>query len=105
MPTTGIALLGYAGLALLITGWLVVSFAEPGPRRAIVEWLGACGMYLALLSLFVALTLRAQESGSTPGLVGFGFLVALFGSGLVVSLVQTLIALRQPRQRMHSATH
>jgi hypothetical protein len=105
MPTTGIAIAGYAGLALLILAWLVVSFSAPSPRRAIVEWLGACGLYLALVSLFTSLSLRAQASGSTAALVAFGFLLALFGSGLVVSLVQTLLAFRTPGRVTSSATH
>lgn len=96
MPTTGVAWIGYSGLAVLIIGWLVVSFSRPGPRREIVEWVSACGLYLALLALFVNLSMRAQASGSTAALMAFGFLVALFGSGLVVTLVQTLLALRSP---------
>ena len=105
MPTTGIAMVGYAGLGLLILAWLVVSFSAPSPKRAIVEWLGACGLYLALVSLFTSLSLRAQASGSTAALVAFGFLLALFGSGLVVSLVQTLLAIRTPGRATTSATH
>ncbi|MGI9591470.1 MAG: hypothetical protein ACR2P8_08885 [Myxococcota bacterium] len=105
MPISGVALLGAVGLTLLVVSWLVVSFSEPGPRRVVVEWIGACGMYTALLALFVNLSLRAQESGSTPALLAFGFLVALFGSGLVVSLVQGLFALRGPARATSSATH
>ena len=105
MSISGVALLGAVGLALLVISWLVVSFSEPGPRRAVVEWIGACGMYAALLALFVILSLRAQESGSTPAMVAFGFLVALFGSGLVVSLVQGAFALRGPGRATSSATH
>ena len=56
--------------------------------------------------LNAALALRAQASGSTAGIVGFGLLLALFGSGLVVSLVQTLLALRNSgRLTTDSATH
>ena len=105
MPISGVALTGAVGLVLLVVSWLVVSFSEPSPRRVVVEWFGACGMYLALLALFVNLSLRAQASGSTPAMVAFGFLVALFGSGLVVSLVQGLFALRGPSRATSSATH
>lgn len=106
MPTSGIAMLGYAGVALVVAAWLVVSLSSASARRTIVEWLGACGLYLALVSLFVSLSLRAQASGSTAALAAFGFLVALFGSGLVVSLVQMLLALRSPgRSAAQSATH
>ena len=105
MPTTGIAMVGYAGLGLLVIAWLVVSFTGESQRRTIVEWLGTCGMYLALLCLFAGLSQRAQQDGSTAALAAFGFLVALFGSGLVVSLVQTLLALRGPVGASGSATH
>jgi len=105
LPTTGIAMLGYAGVGMLIAAWLFVSFSQPSPKRVLVEWFGTCGLYLALVSLFVSLSLRAQESGSTPALVAFGFLVALFGSGLVVSLVQTVLALRTPGRLTTSATN
>ncbi len=90
----------------MVLAWLFVSFTDPSPKRTVVEWFGACGLYLALVSLFTNLSLRAQESGSTAGLVAFGFLLALFGSGLVVSLVQTLLAFRAPSGRASAdATH
>ena len=96
MPINGIAIAGYLGVALVVVAWLFVSFSAPGPRRAVIEWVGACGLYLALVSLFTRLSMRASESGSTAALVAFGFLLALFGSGLVVSLVQTALAIRSP---------
>ena len=106
MPTTPIAITGYVGLAIVVTAWLVVSFTAPGARRTVVEWLGTCGLYLALVSLFTNLSLRAQESGSTAAVLAFGFLLALFGSGLVVSLVQALLAIRGPTGRASAdATH
>jgi hypothetical protein len=84
----------------------VVSFLAPSRTRSLIEWVGACGLYLALVSLFTNLALRAQASGSTAGLVGFGLLLALFGSGFVVSLVQTALALRTSgRLTTDSATH
>lgn len=86
--------IGFSGLAVLVAGWLIVSFAAPGPRRERIEWLAACGMYMALLSLFVHLSLRAYENGSTVALVAFGFLVLFFASGLVVCLNQTIASLR-----------
>jgi hypothetical protein len=105
LPTTGVALIGYAGLGMLIVAWLVVSFSAPSPRRVLVEWFGACGLYLTLVSLFVHLSLTAQAEGSTPAMVAFGFLVALFGSGLVVTLVQALLAFRAPGRVSSNATH
>jgi hypothetical protein len=106
MPVTGIAIAGYVGVALVVIAWLLVSFTAASPKRAVIEWIGACGLYLALVSLFTNLSLRAQASGSTAALVGFGFLLALFGSGLVVSLVQALLAARGPSGRASAdATH
>ena len=85
---------GRIGVMLVVLAWLVVSFTSPSQRRAVVEWFGACSLYLALASLFTNLSLLAQEKGNTVGMLGFGFLVALFASGLVVSLVQMALALR-----------
>ena len=47
---TPIAIAGYAGAGLVVIAWLVVSFTAPSPKRAVVEWLGACGLYLALVA-------------------------------------------------------
>ena len=87
-------IIGFSGLAVLVLGWLVISFSEPGPRRERFEWIAACGMYAALLSLFVHLSLRAYESGSTVALVAFGFLVSFFSLGFVICAHHTLAALR-----------
>jgi len=86
--------IGFSGLAVLVIGWLVISFSAPGQRRERLEWIAACGMYVALLSLFVHLSLRAYESGSTVALVAFGFLVVFFSAGLIVCLNHTVAALR-----------
>ena len=103
---TGLGIAGCAGVGLVVVAWLFVSFTAPSPKRTVVEWIGACGLYLALVALFTNLSLRAQASGSTAALVAFGFLLALFGSGLVVSLVQTLLAVRGPSGRASAdATH
>ena len=50
MSTIGIV--GWCAVAVLVVGWLVVSFSGPGPRRAVIEWLSASAMYLALSMLF-----------------------------------------------------
>ena len=103
---TGVSMVGYVGAGLVVLAWLFVSFSAPSPKRAVVEWLGACGLYVALVALFTNLSLKAQAAGSTAALVAFGFLLALFGSGLVVSLVQTLLAVRGPNGRASAdATH
>jgi hypothetical protein len=99
-------IIGFSGLAVLVIGWLVISFSSPGPRRERLEWIAACGMYAALLSLFVHLSLRAWENGSTAALVAFGFLVLFFSSGFSVCLHHTLAALRgKTGKGPESATH
>ena len=106
LPVSPIAIVGYAGVTVVVIAWLFVSFTAPSERRTVVEWIGASGLYLALVALFTNLALRAQASGSTAALVGFGFLLALFASGLVVSVVQTLMAVRGPSGRVSAdATH
>lgn len=97
--------IGYSGLALLIVTWLVVSFSQPGPRRAVFEWLGAFGLYVALLSLFVNLLGRALANDSLVGMIAFGFLTVMFSLGLVLSLVQMLGSLRGPAKTVSSATN
>ena len=98
--------IGFTGLAVLVIGWLIVSFTQPGPRRERVEWMAACGMYAALLSLFVHLTIRAYERDSEPAMLAFGFLVLFFTSGFGVCLNQTISALRGRRTKgAESATN
>jgi hypothetical protein len=100
-----IGIVGFGALGLLVVLWLVVSFSEPGPRRDVLEWLATTCLYVTLTMLFLNLVLRAHGSGSTLGLVAFGFLGALFGCGCVVSLVQTLRSLRTSSQAQASATN
>jgi protein-S-isoprenylcysteine O-methyltransferase Ste14 len=100
-----IAWTGCAALAVVVVGWLVVSFSRPGPRRERVEWLAACGLYVALLMLFVHLVQKALASGSTLALLAFGFLALLFALGLLVCLAYTLGAFRAPRRANPSATN
>jgi len=87
-------LIGWGAAAVLVVGWLVVSFTAPGPRRAVIEWLSASAMYLALSMLFWNLILGAWGSGSHFALVAFGFLGLMFGMGLCVALYNTLRVLR-----------
>ena len=58
-------MIGWGAVALLVAGWLIVSFSPPGPRRAIVEWLSASAMYLALSMLFWNLILRSWRAATT----------------------------------------
>ncbi len=85
--------------------WLLVSFSEPGPRRDVLEWLGATAMYVALLALFLNLISTAREAGNTLALLAFGFLAVLFGIGLVVSLVNTVRSRQGRGKRQSSATN
>jgi hypothetical protein len=101
-----IGLIGWGAVAVLVLGWLVVSFSGPGPRRAIIEWVSATAMYLALCMLFSNLILRAWNGGNHFALVAFGFLGLMFGMGLCVSLYNTLRVLRGGGQSADaSATH
>ena len=97
--------MGCAGLAVVVVGWLVVSFSRPGPRRERVEWVAACGLYVTLLMLFAHLVQKALASDSTLALVAFGFLAVIFAIGLLVCLAYTLAAFRAPRRANPSATN
>jgi hypothetical protein len=99
-------MVGWAAAAVLVVGWLVVSFSAPGPRRAVIEWLSASAMYLALSMLFWNLILKAWASGNHFALVAFGFLGLMFGMGLCVALFNTLRTLRGGAEGADaSATH
>ena len=104
MSTIGI--IGWGAVAVLVLGWLVVSFSGPGPRRAVIEWVSASAMYLALSMLFWNLIMKAWSSGNHFALVAFGFLGLMFGAGLCVSLFNTLRVMRGGAQSADvSATH
>jgi len=83
---------GFSAVAVLVVGWLAVSFLPAGAARTRMAWLSATAMYVAFSSLFSSLLMRAREADSLPGTLGFGFLTALFVAGLVVALVRTLRA-------------
>ena len=100
-----IAPVGYTGLGVLVVAWLVLSFLGPGRLRVLLEWVGSCGMYVALLMLFSHLLQRAVASDSLGGKIGFGFLVVFFSAGLVLCVVHTLLALRTSTRPLESATH
>lgn len=97
--------IGGCALAVLVVGWLVVSFSEPGRNRTVVEWLSATAMYAVLFLLFVHLVRDAIEDGSTVRLVAFGFLCVLFAGGLVVGLYQTFAASKGEGDSGSSATN
>jgi hypothetical protein len=100
-----LAMVGYAALGLLVVGWLVISFSEPSPRREILEWASASVLYLALLMLFVRGVRWALAEDSTAGLAGFGLLCLIFGSGLVISLWNTVRSGRTASKNQASATN
>ena len=87
-------LIGFGAVALLVIGWLTVSFSQPSPRRAVIEWFSADAMYVALLTLFVHLTRNALAADNVFAAGAFGFLCVLFGGGLLVSAYRTFAALR-----------
>lgn len=76
--------------AILVLGWLVVSFLSPGAQRRKLEWIAATGMYVAFLGFFSNLVLRSIATDSTAGMIAFGFLALMFGCGLVVCSVRTV---------------
>ena len=90
MSPVGIA--GWGAVALLVVLWLAISFSAPGPRRAVLEWLGATSLYVALSMLFLSLLLRARAAENSFAMVAFGLLLLLFATGFCVSLVNTVRA-------------
>ncbi len=91
--------------AILVTGWLVVSFTRPSRKRTAIEWLSVTAMYLAILAIFVSLALRAHAGGNTITTWAIGLLCALFGGGLLVSAWKTVTALGTHKKIESSATN
>jgi hypothetical protein len=100
-----IEIVGVAALAVLGVGWLLVSFSRPGPRRALVEWISAAALYLALCMLFLHLTLRSHAGGGAVGPWAFGFLCAVFGVGALVSVVNAVRSRRAADRSQVSTTN
>ncbi len=98
-------IVGAVAVAGLVAGWLTVSFLPAGPGRVRAAWLAACCMYVAFCTLFTSLFLRAREAGSTGGMVGFGFLLALFVGGLGLALWKTAGTFTSRGARADHATH
>jgi hypothetical protein len=92
-------------VAIALLGSLVVAFQRPGKGRDVSARLAALGFYLVLFGFFGSSARAALESHSTRGLVAFGLLSAVFGIGLVVSLVKTVAAIRGRSSGDVSATH
>ena len=102
---SALALVGWSAAGVLVALWLAVSFMAPGLRRERVEWLAAVSMYVALLSLFTNLVLRARAADNTLGLVAFGLLWVIFAGGLLVALANALRAGRGGSGAQPGATH
>lgn len=96
---------GGCALAVLVVGWLVVSFSAPGRKRTAVEWISATAIYAVLSMLFAHLVRDAIEDDSTVRIVAFGFLCVLFAGGLLVSLYQTFASSKADRDSGTGATN
>ena len=105
MDSGPLFVIGGCALAVLVAGWLVVSFSAPGRRRTVLEWISTTAMYAVLFLLFVHLVRGAIEEDSTVRLVAFGFLCVLFEGGLIVSLFQTFAASKGDGDSGSSATN
>lgn len=92
-------------VAVALVGSLAVAVQRPGRGRNVTAWLGAIGFYVVLIGMFGGWTLAALDRGSRAGLLGFGFLTAMFSIGLVVALYKTAAALRRGGPGEASATH
>ena len=100
-----LAVIGGAAVAVVVAAVLGAAFSPPGPRRSLVEWLGSSALFVALLSFFVHLALRAQAAGSAFAVVAFGLLVAFFAAGLTVCVWKTVAVMRGRSGAGPSATH
>jgi hypothetical protein len=100
-----IGIIGFSAIGLLVVLWLVISFTEATPRRAMLEWVATTCMYVALSMLFLNLVLTAIENDNTIALVAFGFLGAIFCSGFFVSLVHVVKSLGDPDSGETSTTN
>ena len=99
------SLVAGCALAVLVVGWLIVSFTSPSPRRELVEWLSAGALYALLTALFIELIQRARAQDNDLALVAFAFLGVLFGMGLLVTLYRAAASLRGDGHSGTSATN
>ncbi len=100
-----ITMVGIGAGAVLVMGWLAVSFSAPSRRREVVEWLSATSLFTVLVCLFTNLALRAREADNTAGLIGFGVLCVFFGGGLLVCSFHSVASLRSSRKTNPSTTN
>lgn len=100
-----IAIIGFAALAVLAVGWVVVSFSAASRRRTVVEWVAATALYVFLMTIFVRGLLWARGADSIAGLIGFGFLCVFFGAGMTVCAISAFRAGRSDGKGAASATN
>jgi hypothetical protein len=91
--------------SVLAIGWLVISFTPPSAGRTFIEWLSATAMYVAILTIFVSLAMRAHAGGHVFATWAVGLLCVLFGGGLLVSAWKTLSTLAGDKKAEGSATN
>lgn len=78
---------------VLVIGWLAVSFLAPGRLRSVLEWVSTMAMYVAIGSIMARLFHRFWIADNEALIGVFGFLVVVFGGGLLVSTVMFVRAL------------
>jgi len=91
--------------SVLVIGWLLVSFSPPSRNRTAIEWLSATAMYVAILTIFVSLALRAHASGHVFGAWAIGAICVLFAGGLLVSAWKTVTTLGGEKKTQSSTTN
>ena len=95
-----------AAIAVVVVGWLVVSFLKPGAARRKFEWIAATSLFVALLCFFLNLLRRSIATDNEAGMIAFGFLSVMFTCSLAVSSVRTIRALTgRVADTKSSATH
>ena len=98
--------IGYSGLALLVMTWLDRLVQQARVRAAPCSSGSAppgCTWRCSRCSCTCWLCSLANDSLAGP--IGFGFLVAMFAMGLVLSVVQVFASLRGPSKLVSSATN
>jgi hypothetical protein len=96
---------GFGALGVLVLGWLAVSLQAPGRTQRLTARLASVAMYLALACLFTHLTQENWARGRAMLYVPFGFLLAVFVTGFVLSLIRGAGELTSAKDPSASATH
>jgi hypothetical protein len=96
---------GYSAVGVLVALWLAVSFMAPGRTRSLTARAAAAALYVALACLFVHLVQTNWEKGRMVLVVPFGFLLAVFVAGLVLTIVKWTREVSGAGPSAESATH